>query len=227
MNWMHRIIRGIGLRLQNIFILRDAKSEINKKQYLKGGEYDAYIQNQLTHTIGLRTKDAAFRYNKFITTFLEKVPGVDRSSKVLCVGCRNVHELDAFRDAGFKNIVGVDLFSTNPQILVMDMHDLKFDNDSFDILYSAATFEKAYDPQRVANEFLRVVKSSGYIILEVGAHYKTGEVDRHDFENLPNLYQFFKSSMGSIFYEADTEDSLVTIFQVQKSTAKSFSDTHP
>ncbi len=211
-----RFLRGIWLRIQNPFILSTASKKLGAQGYLKEAGYSQYLKEQLRHTVGLRTKDASFRYNKLISEFLKSAPNVDRNAKVLCVGCRNIHELNAFKSEGFRNVVGVDLFSTDPEILIMDMHDLKFPDNSFDILYSAATFEKAYDPKKVANEFMRVLKDGGYLILQVGAHFKPGEVDRHDFESLINLYEFFESRVDKIYFEEDAEHSLATIFQVAK-----------
>ncbi len=216
MNYLIRLVRGAWLRLQNPFILRRAEKAIAKQKVADSSEYNQYIKDQLVHTIGLRTKDANFRYNKFIGALLKVVPTIDKSKKVLCIGCRNVYELNAFNRVGFQNVTGVDLLSTDPKILTMDMHDLKFPNNFFDIIYCAATFEKAYDPKKAANEFIRVLSHVGIIILQVGTRFAPGNVDRHDFKSFTNLYEFFKPHVEKILFEEETEDSLATIFQVSK-----------
>lgn len=216
MTGLKRLFRGAWLRFQNVFILKRATKEIQDKQFISSESYGKYLKEQLVHTVGLRTKDAAFRYNKFISEFLKALPDFSRSGKVLCVGCRNLCEIDAFEHAGFASVTGVDLFSTDPRILVMDMHELKFPDNSFDILYCAATFEKAYDPMKVANEFIRVLKNGGVLILQVGANYQTGPVDRHDFKQLSNLYSFFKSNMKKVYFEEEELHSLQTIFEIAK-----------
>jgi len=216
MNFIKRLTRGLILRFQNIFIICKAGKQLKSNEFSQSDEYKHYLTDQLKHTVGLRTKDAAFRYEKFIHAFLNLPDGKDRSNKILCVGCRNICEIDAFKKEGFQSVVGVDLFSTDPQIMVMDMHNLQFKNNEYDVLYSAATFEKSYDPKKVASEFIRVVKDGGLIILQVGAHYPTNAVDRHDFDSLRNLHSYFTPAIKEILFEEEEANGLATIFRLRK-----------
>ena len=216
MKLLKRIVRGIVHRFQTPIFIQKAKQRVRQRCGTDSAEYKHYLDEQLVHTIGLRTKDASFRYEKFIAELLKAGAGNDKSQKVLCVGCRNTCEIDALERQGFKNVVGADLFSSSPKVLVMDMHDLKFDEGSFSILYCAATFEKAYDPSKVAREFIRVLKNGGILVLQVGANYKTGEVDRHDFKTLNNLYKFFEGHIDHIYFQEEELHSLQTIFKIRK-----------
>src|SRR5439155_23120353 len=60
-----------------------------------------------------------------------------KRSRILCIGPRNEAEILLLSLYGFPidNIVSIDLFSYSDLIQVMDMHDLKFPADSFDIVY--------------------------------------------------------------------------------------------
>ena len=56
--------------------------------------------------------------------------------------------------------VGVDQIR-HPGVICADVHNIPFNEDEFDIVYSAATFEHYYDPFRVAEEVKRVLKPNG------------------------------------------------------------------
>jgi SAM-dependent methyltransferase len=103
--------------------------------------------------------------------------------QVLCVGARNGDEIDLFQASG-ASAIGIDLYSDRPDIAVMDMHDLKYADSSFDIVYSNHSFEHAYDKERAAREFQRVVKSGGYIAIEVPGNY-LGGADVNQFAGPP------------------------------------------
>ena len=64
-----------------------------------------------------------------------------QKARLLNIGPRNEAEVLLLRLYGFRseNISAVDLFSYSPQIEVMDMHDLRFPNDAFDVTYCAYT----------------------------------------------------------------------------------------
>ena len=87
------------------------------------------------------------------------------TSKILLVGPRNEGELLLFRGHGFKksNIEAIDLFSYSSSIKLMDMNDLKFDDEQFDIYYNSYTFRYSTDINKSISESLRVTKNGGLI----------------------------------------------------------------
>ena len=56
-------------------------------------------------------------------------------------------------------------------LLQMDAADLKFDDESFDIVFSYDAFEHFAEPESVLREAIRVVKPGGYIYLFFGPLY--------------------------------------------------------
>lgn len=178
-------------------------SQIRAKKFptdsLNDDNYKVYLDTQINQSIRKINKDASFRYNLVLSALTRKINPKDK--KVLCVGCRNFFELAAFEEVGFKNVTGIDLFSNNKKILVMDMHDMKFQDEVFDVLYSADNLEHSYDPNVVATNFLRVVKKGGYLCVSVPIGWvKTLGVrrediskmaDRIDFANKKEVYDLF------------------------------------
>ncbi|MEB3213686.1 MAG: class I SAM-dependent methyltransferase [Leptolyngbyaceae bacterium] len=83
--------------------------------------------------------------------------------KILLVGPRNVHELLMAWIFGFSwgNITGIDLYSTNPKIKVMNMENMSFPDDEFDVVVMANTLAYASDTEKCLSEVVRVLKPGG------------------------------------------------------------------
>ncbi len=112
-------------------------------------------------------------------------------SAVLCVGCRNGVELDEFRKRGFEDVVGIDLFSQREDIRVMDMHDMTFSDDSFDVVYSSHALEHAYDAGTVVREIVRVARNAALVAVEVPVRHRGSDADRIEFSGIDELRNAF------------------------------------
>jgi SAM-dependent methyltransferase len=83
----------------------------------------------------------------------------------------------------------------------MDMHNLKFPNNSFDVIFACHSLEHGNEPRKYVNEIVRCLKSDGILIFEVPVDFKkntrkdgevvfdktprfSGDVDIIDFENV-------------------------------------------
>jgi len=115
---------------------------------------------------------------------------------VLCVGCRNGLELDRFRGHGFDEVIGIDLFSLRPDILVMDMHELTFSDASFDVVYASHSLEHSYDVDRVGQEIVRVARDGAVIAIEVPVRVQASAADRIVFSGLGELRRVFEPSIA-------------------------------
>lgn len=128
--------------------------------------YDEYVRVQMDRSLRMRGHDPRDRCEYLIgvlSRFLAKSP----PPRVLCVGCRNGHELDHLASAGYPGAVGIDLHSTDPRIRVMDMHELRFEDGSFEAVYSCHSLEHAYDVRKAGGEIGRVLVPGGVAIVEV------------------------------------------------------------
>lgn len=91
--------------------------------------------------------------------------------RLLIVGPRDVHELFIAWTYGFRweNMTGIDLYSEDPRILVMNMEAMTFEADSFDCITMAHTLAYAKDTRQCLSECLRVLKPGGRLVF--GATY--------------------------------------------------------
>jgi hypothetical protein len=85
------------------------------------------------------------------------------SAKLLIIGPRNVQELFLAWCYGYRwsNITGIDLYSTNPAIQIMNMEDMTFPDAVFDVVTMANTLGYAQDTERCLAGVARVLKPGG------------------------------------------------------------------
>jgi SAM-dependent methyltransferase len=115
---------------------------------------------------------------------------------VLCVGCRNTLELDRFHARGFDDVIGIDVFSQREDIKVMDMHEMTFPDNSFDVVYASHALEHSYDVQRVVAEVVRVSREGAIVGVEVPVRVQASTADRIVFSGLGELRAAFEPSIS-------------------------------
>ena len=152
------------------------------------GAYRDYLAVQLRRTLSKRENDPGVG----AVTLINRVAEEQAAGRVLCVGCRNPLELDRFKDRGFDEVVGVDLFSQRPDILVMDMHELTFPDDSFDVVYASHALEHSYDVGRVARQMMRVARDGAVVAVEVPVRVQASTADRIVFSGLDEVRSVFQ-----------------------------------
>ncbi len=153
--------------------------------------------------------------------------------RILSIGCRDRIEIVAIQNR-FPNseVVGVDLFAApNSGIVPGDMHELPFDDNSFDILISAHSLEHADDYLKAGKEFVRVAKNKGFIIIEVPCANPIGDEptdwhtykgvrsnspDNWDYHNPECLNKIFGGKTNIVISDLDDPDQIKTCFQVSK-----------
>ena len=90
-----------------------------------------------------------------------------RNLKVLSIGPRSEGEIFNLFANGFefKNIVGIDLFSYSPLIKLSDMHNIKEDDDQFDLVLMGWCLAYSNNKKKALEEAKRVLKKNGMLII--------------------------------------------------------------
>lgn len=96
--------------------------------------------------------------------------------KVLILGCADGNEIRVFKELGYDP-VGITLGQTNIDwaknnlpgcnIRIMDMHDLEFDPETFDCVFSDNTFEHCFAPMVHLLEVWTVLKPGGKFFISM------------------------------------------------------------
>ena len=115
----------------------------------------------------------------------------------MVIGCRNHHELELLEQKGIKKVIGIDLFSYNQRIKVMDMHHLKFRNNAFDLVFLSHYLEHALKYTQVLSEFARVLRDGGIILIECPINFEPRGSDLHNFQSAENLLTIY-ATIGTI-----------------------------
>lgn len=161
-------------------------------------DYRAYLEEQLKRTLDKMDSPLQLR-TQIMVDAVARAADLTQS-RVLCVGCRNSAELDYFTGRGALSVTGIDLYSTDPRIQVMDMHHMTFPDHQFDVLYTVHALEHAQNPAQVASEIGRVVRPQGIVAIEVPVHYAVSGADLVDFENLEALHRLFAPYIDQVLW---------------------------
>lgn len=89
-----------------------------------------------------------------------------KKEKLLSIGSRTVHELLIAWTQGFawKNITGVDLYTTHEKIIPMNMENLQLEDSQFDCIVMANVLSYASDTRKALSEAVRVLKPGGRFV---------------------------------------------------------------
>ena len=100
----------------------------------------------------------------------------EKLNNALCLGARTGQEVYVLRELGL-DAIGIDLVDTPPLVVEGDVHDLKFENSSYDFIFSNI-FDHVLYPEKFITEIKRVLKPNGYCLLHLSIA-ETGHPD-HD-----------------------------------------------
>jgi hypothetical protein len=102
---------------------------------------------------------------KYLHGILMSLEYISKNSNILLIGSRSENELIYLKSYGFINITCVDILSYSPTIKCMDMHNLKFKNNKFDIIICGWTLVYSQNQKKCANELVRVTKDNGIVAI--------------------------------------------------------------
>ena len=94
------------------------------------------------------------------------------NSLVLSVGSRYETEILYLKGIGFKNVRGLDLFSYSPWIDVGDMHDMPYEENTFDVMTLGWIVSYSDNIKLLKNEIIRCCKDGAIISIGVSAYTK-------------------------------------------------------
>lgn len=168
---------------------------LNRLERGKNADYKAYLQEQFERSL---SKSSTPLQSTLLIDRLFESASITPEMTVLCIGSRNTAELDYMKRKGAGNVVGIDLHSSSPDILVMDMHRMTFPDAHFDVIYSSHSLEHAYDAAQVIREIIRVARDGAVVAIEVPIQYETRGSDRFDFESAEKLLSLFAPSVNRV-----------------------------
>jgi len=162
------------------------------KEYEK---YDDYLEHQKEKTLDpVRRKkwlgeEWDLKLNGFSYIFGNTCQNIlEEGMNALCIGARTGQEVVALKNLGI-DAIGIDLVECPPHVVFGDMHDLSYDDNSFDFVFTNV-FDHSLFPEKLISEVERVLKVGGYFLLQMQVHqeiddYAENEIDSVDTDIAP------------------------------------------
>lgn len=194
-------------------------------RYREYRSYESYLRHQTRlrcsrgkRKMCLKRRPQRIRTFREIFESLRLVPRGKRSGptqrkfaemvKCLCVGARYGEEVKAARKVFSKASIGIDLLPYDDLVIEMNMHELEFDDNSFDLIYTNA-IDHCWDVKKCFSEFRRVLKPQGIVVVDhcfdIYPHLKL-KSSSFCFLNLDELIEI--SQMELIKYRKIPEDQM-------------------
>jgi len=147
------------------------------------GDYAEHVARQSSKLDRMIAAGEAKRSPKTAEMFRKRFASVALApnSKILCLAARMGDEVDAWRQLGHPDAIGIDLNPgpDNPYVVVGDFHALQFANASLDLVY-CNSLDHAFDLDKIAGEVRRVLKSGGLFVLDIV--YGFAETERESYQ---------------------------------------------
>jgi len=194
-----------------------SKSEIwNSVSDVKKDDANIDQLNQLQKEYSLisggtvRVNEASFWDRDGLTEHKNKLfyEKCGNGKKVLCIGPRWYEEISFIKNKFGCDAIGLDLFSDNEELVkVGDMHNMPFEDNTFDVVYQKNTFNKAYDIRKCLDECIRVLKPGGIIISDECLSYTIGvnEIARTSINSNSWYTAYMKDNIDQVLVDIEVD----------------------
>lgn len=137
-------------------------------------DYDSYAKKRQEELLKGEMKPHRFSEKPMMRKMLPNLSG----KKVLMLGCGTGEESLLLKEFGATDIIGLDLSehsielanNTYPEIefIVGDMHNIPFEDKTFDFVYSSLAIHYSSEPESIYKEIYRILKKDGEVLFSVG-----------------------------------------------------------
>ncbi len=188
--------------LKNYYFILKANL-VGGKNRVKELSYDDYISLQLEKTLDSdrinkwKNEEWEIKLNGFINMFNRHIDIIKSSRSSLCLGARTGQEVAALRSLGIDSI-GVDLVEFPPYTIVGDIHNLPFEENSFDLAFTNI-YDHILYPDKFAIECSRVLKKSGYLILHISLGFDPDEFSVNFIYDEKQIIKLFQEAGFNVF----------------------------
>ncbi len=178
-------------------------------------------KNTVSHNLNAfknLSTDFAMPRMEWLIKAVTSIEFVHRNSQFLVVGPRTEADILRLKGYGFYNVIGLDLISYSKLIVLGDMHNMPFAENSFDVVIMGWTLSYSNMPNQVANEIIRVSRPGALVAIGV-EHITTltkmtgGLLDPLEDLNRINTFDqvlgLFGSSVKNVFFRHDAPLSSV------------------
>lgn len=118
-------------------------------------------------------------------------------SKILIIGPRSESDILKLKAYGYSNIEAIDLISYSKSIILMDAHDMAYQDNTFDVVFCGWVLPYSKNPKKIADSIVRVSKNES--LISIGIEY----LDTEFINSIDKIKLLFKNNIKDIFFEYD------------------------
>lgn len=179
-------------------------------------ESSSAIDHTIEHNLRSLGDQRGARMKRLLAPLLA-IETLGPESRFLVVGPRTESDLLLLASLGFSlsRIRGLDLISYSPLIDLGDMHAMPYADNSFDVVICGWTLSYSNEPERAAQEMVRVCRPNGLIAVAVEYFDTPGELipgsasyvlevkDRPRINSVNQLRELFSPAVQTVYLEHD------------------------
>ena len=205
----HDRVRSLVGRARYVFFARVMKR-------LRTLESSSAIDHTIEHNLRGIGDQRGSRMKRLLAPLLA-IETLGPESRFLVVGPRTESDLLLLASLGFSlsRIRGLDLISYSPLIDLGDMHSMPYADNSFDVVICGFTLSYSNEPERAAQEMVRVCRPGGLIAVAVeycdtpgeqvsgGVPYVLEVKGRPRINSVRQLRELFSPAVQNVYLEHD------------------------
>lgn len=185
--------------LRNIYYLFFSKFIHGKiKIYDRHKKYEDYVNKQLEKTLDpnrikkWQGEEWQIKVDGFRHLFKRNEEFLQNKKKSICLGARTGQEVFVLRELGLDSI-GIDLAEFPPYTIKGDIHNLKFDDKKFDLIFTNIVDHSLY-LEKFISEMERVCVKDGIIILNMQENIPGDDYSENVINDPEPIIKMFKNS---------------------------------
>ena len=117
---------------------------------------------------------------------------LQNKKKTICLGARTGQEVFVLRELGL-NSIGIDLVEFPPYTIKGDIHNLEFDDETFDLIFTNILDHSLY-LEKFISEMERVCIKDGNIIINIQLNIPGDDYSENIINDLEPIINLFKKS---------------------------------
>ncbi len=181
------------------FLLFSKFIDGNIKFFNRHREYKDYLNKQLEKTLdpdrikkwkGIEWQE---KINGFRHLFNRNEEFIKNKKNSICLGSRTGQEVFVLRELGL-NSIGVDLVEFPPYTVKGDIHNLEFDDNKFDLVFTNILDHSLY-LEKFVSEMERVCVKNGIIILNIQENLPGDDYSENIINHTEPVIKMFNNSI--------------------------------
>jgi len=177
-------------------------------------DYEEYIKFQSKKTLDPEKRkkwlneEWRLKIDGFKQEFNKLSGFLTSASKCLCLGARTGQEVIALNELGVDEVIGIDIVPHEPHVITGDIHNLQFEDDTFDFVYTNI-IDHSINPKKMVQEIERVLKVNGMFYLQIQLGLNQDEYTEFVINNpLHDIVSLFDQSYCVAFQPVNQEKTI-------------------